>query len=157
MKKALYLPIQLLVILLLFSCTEQLTPEESLKAYVASFTNAVNKRKMSRMRKGVSDNYNDGSSRTKKEILQIISSYFLRNKSFSVSTRIDSIFLSNDNLSAKMIVYAAISNVDFSSNDFQILQAEIHRFDIEVESESEQWKLITATWQQASVDDFLDN
>ncbi len=155
--KFLYLTLLILILTLLCSCSEQLSPEEEVILYITKVEEEAESRDLSGIKKLISKSYNDKNKRTRKEILQIAASYFLRNKNINILTKIDSIQFSPTYDSASAIVYVAISRIDLPEDDIRLLQAEMHKFDINLEKSSKGWLLKSTEWRQTTAEEFLDN
>lgn len=139
----------------LVSCSSVPNPEEQIEEYISEVVKQAESRDLRGLKKLISKNYSDKNKRTQKEVIQIAASHFIRNKNINILTRFDSIIFSNNETTASLTVYAAISNLEIQEDDMELLQAEIHRFDIVLQKVSKRWLLSSAKWQRASIDDFL--
>ncbi len=144
-----------IIITILLSCSNQLSPDEEIHAFIATAEKEVESRDFRELKKLISPNYNDKSNRSKKDVLRILAGYFLRNKNINILTRIDSINISNVDKSATLTVFVALSNSVIPKDNLRLLQAEIHRLDFELQKISNSWLLYSATWHRASTDDFI--
>lgn len=139
----------------LASCSSSPSPEEQIEEFISEVVKESESRDLRGLKKLISENYSDKNKRTRKEILQIAASHFIRNKNINILNRFESLIFSDDETTASLTVYAAISNFAIQEDDMKLLQADIHRFDIDLQKVSKRWLLSSAKWQRASIDDFL--
>jgi len=142
-------------VLLISSCADEaLTPEDEIKAYIASGKEAAENRSHSDVADLISENYKDQKNLDKKKIAGLARAYFFRHKNIHLFTKIDSIDFKDDN-QAFVIVYVAMAGsaiVDI--NTLGSLRARIYRFDLLLEK-NEEWLLRQAKWNRAKLKDIL--
>lgn len=146
----------LLAILLfgLLSCGERPAPETIARGFVDACEEAVQQRRPSALRDLIATDYRDAEGRTGQEVLGIAAGYLLRNRSVHLITRIQSAERRDERIAATVLAALAGRPVD----DVALLpsvDADIYWFDVELVEEDGDWRVISAAWRPALVDDFL--
>lgn len=149
----------LILISLLFftACSDESTPEDIVKSFIASAEDSVENSNSRKLRNLISDNYLDKNNRAKDDVSSTVSGYIFRNKNVHVLKNITSVQpINNDSISATILVALAGTPIADVSN-LPTMNADIYWFDITINKEKNDWKLTSATWRQAMVDDFFKN
>jgi len=139
----------------LTSCTDEaLTPEDEIKAFIASGKEAAENRSHNDLGYLVSNDYQDQKNLNKKQITALARAYFFRHKNIHLFTKIDTINF-KDNNQAFVVVYVAMAGsaiVDL--NTLSSLRARTYRFELLLEK-NEEWLLRQAKWKSAKLNDIL--
>jgi len=143
-------------IFLLQSCSENQTPENLALDFIERAETAVQERNIRDLRTLISTDYQDPEGRSSRDILAIASAYIIRSKSIHVLLRLHSASQVEDGIQAKVLVALAARPIDDPAL-LPRLNADIYWFDIVLEKRDGDWKLLSAVWHQAMVDDFMTN
>ena len=143
------------ICLLLSGCGGGNSPEDQIRQFVAAGEQAAESRNIGEIKDLISEQYADERGRTRGEIVAVAMRYFLANKKIYILTRIKEVnFLSEKK--ALLQLYVAMSGQDVQGPDSLInVQADLHRFELELKREGRQWRVVRADWNSAIRDDFF--
>ena len=121
---------------------EQSGPEEQIRAWVdARHASAEDKDRRGVM-DGISSAYTDARGNSYDGIEDMLSYYFLRQNTISLLVSIDSIEVIADT-AAEVSLTVGMAGTDGSALGFS---ADAYRFELELESVDDDWRLISARW-----------
>ena len=143
-------------IFLLQSCSENLTPENLALDFIERAETAVQERDIRDLRTLISTDYQDPEGRSSRDILAVASAYIMRSKSIHVLFRLHSASQVEDGIQGKVLVALAARPID-DPTVLPRLNADIYWFDIVLKKRDGDWKLFSAVWHQAMVEDFMTN
>ena len=130
-------------------------PEKQVRSLLERGEAAAEQKEAGTLRQMISEKYSDSQGQDKKAIEGILRYYFLRHQTIHLFTRIREIaFPAPDHARADMMVAMAgqpIANV----GELERLQADLHRFEINLVREQGEWKVTQAEWRRAEIGDFL--
>jgi len=144
----LLLPVALAV--MLQACSGSDSPEEAVRALVASAADAAERRSAGDLLDLIHDDYRDQKGYGKKQTARLLRAYFFRHKNIHLLTRIEEIeWLGDEQAVVKLHVAMAgsvISDIDALAS----LRARIYRFDLNLVRQGE-WQVQHASWEPASL------
>ncbi|HEC12673.1 MAG TPA: hypothetical protein ENI80_05415 [Acidiferrobacteraceae bacterium] len=139
----------------LTSCSPEQPPEVQLRTLVDKGELAAERRELGPLRQLISEHYGDERGYDKKQIVGMVRFYLLGHQKIHLLTKISGIDIIDDKRS-QLTVFAAMSGKPISGAQNLIsIKAKLMRFDISFAKEGNDWKVITAVWRQAQIDDFL--
>jgi len=143
------------IIILSVSCSSEKTPEIIAADFISLCETAVSKRDARSLRNVISDDYSDNKGRTKKDIAAIASGYLLRNRKIYVFSILDQVFQTEQNNLSVTVLVALAGKPVTDRTILLSMNADMYWFDLVLGQERDGWKLFSATWRQALVEDFL--
>ena len=147
--------LSLILVFCCSSCSNEQSPENIVKSFAESVEEAAESGNGRKLRSLISENYHDEKQRTAHDISAIASSYLFRNRSIHILKKMTEIKpLPDHSISATIL--AAISATPVS--DIYALpgvNADIYWFDVIIVEDGGSWKLVSSSWRQALVSDFL--
>ncbi len=152
-------PLRILAILIpvfVLSCAQDAeTPEAQVRKLIKEAESAAENKHSGVLREFISERYRDSEGRDKRTIEGIIRYYFLRNQSIHLLTRTQAIRFPQPKR-AEATVFVAMAGQPISSmQELPRIRADLHRFDIVFVTEDGAWKVVSAEWRRAVVEDFL--
>ena len=146
-----------LLMALLAACGgPQDSPEQRVRAMVASGEAAAEARKLSRFEDIVAQDYNDPMGRTRRDVLRLAAGYFLRNHSIHLLVHIGEIQV-QDPQHARATVYVAMAGSALGGPEQLLaLQADLYRFDLRLKADEDgRFQVVSADWEPALPADFI--
>lgn len=145
----------LLALFLLSACGPGDSPEEQVRQYVAAAEAAAETRNVGDLQELIAEQYQDDQGRTRGDIMAVAARYLYVNKNIHVLTRIEEAsFPAPDQ--ARLAVYAALTGQNVSDLDALLnMQADLYRFDLELQQTEGEWQLVRADWRPARGEDFF--
>jgi hypothetical protein len=130
---------------LLAACTDEGSPEQQVRALIASMEQAAEARDVGELLDHVSDNYRDAQGQDRAEASRYARGYFVVNQSVHLLTRIESLeFPSPDEAQVKLQVGMAGRGAEAGGAG---LTADLYDFDIALVREDGEWKVSYADWR----------
>lgn len=138
--RILFLPV---VLLLLAACGESAgTPEDEIRAWVASAESAVEAEDRSGLLDMISVDYADGRGQDRTRIGELLRAYFFRNDEISLLVSIDDMELSGATAAQVLLTVGMAGS---SGNAFGF-SADAYNFELELHKPDEEWLLLGASW-----------
>ena len=146
----------LLASLIVLSCSSAPnSPETVVRDFVSHAVSAVEDRNRSDLFEMIYESYRDEEGRNKKDLVAFVYGYMMRNKSIYCFTLVDTVQLNEDDTISAIVIAAfaarPIANVSLLTE----INSDIYRFEITLTPDGKNWKLVSASWRQALVDDFF--
>ena len=136
-------------------CSSKSDPELQVRKMIDAVEEAVEQRSVMTSREFISREYKDSQGRKKEELDQLVAAYILRNKSIHLVTRVNDITFNEDSTLANVTLYVGMAGVPVDSIDqLLVTRADLHRFDLLLALEDDQWLLRKGSWHQAGPEDF---
>lgn len=144
-------------ILIIQSCKQQTTPDIIAQEFIDQLKTAVDDRTLRGISELISKDYHDTHNRNRRDIAGLASAYLIRSKSLHLFTDLVSAGPLSDS-SIKCRVLAAFAATPVANKSLlPDIQADFYWFDIELIEENGDWKVLSAVWQQAMLDDFFND
>lgn len=125
------------------SCSQPATPpEEALRAWVAAAELAAESRDRGALLDMISENYTDSRGNDFAAVDKLLRVYFFRQQTVLVVTRISDIQLHGEG-AASVTVIAGMAG---SRGSIASLDADAYQFELELQDEDGDWRLIGARW-----------
>jgi hypothetical protein len=146
----------LLGILFVAGCGEQSPPEVRVRAVIDAIEQAAETRSLDGVAEHVADDYSDTWHDSRRAALRSLLVYFQGHQNIHLLTRISDIRLSDDQSSALVTVYVGMAGRPVESAEALLtVNAELYRFDVELQRDGDSYRVMTARWRRASVEDFI--
>ncbi|MDX2465316.1 MAG: hypothetical protein QNK31_12490 [Porticoccus sp.] len=136
----------------LSGCGERLSPEDQVRKYLTTVVAAVEARDVLAVREVVSDNYKDDASRTRQNLLRLVTGYFLRHKNIYLFSQVEEISFPEVGQSRVKILVAMAGSPMTGSEALLDFKADLYEFDLTLQQEGDVWHLTKARWQWAAID-----
>ncbi|MCG6929214.1 MAG: hypothetical protein LJE64_01555 [Desulfofustis sp.] len=145
----------MIVALLNLACTSDKAPEVIGLEFVQRAESLIEEGSIRGLNDLVSSDYHDSDNRDRRDILGIASAYLIATGSLHLFTDLKSAqFAGGGRLQCTLLVaFAAVPVED--RNLLPGINADLYWFDIELIEEQRTWKVVSAAWEQAMLDDFF--
>jgi hypothetical protein len=148
------LPAALALAALLACSSEPETPEARVRAVLAAIESAAEARDVKAMKEHLSERYADSRGNDKQAVGGIAALHFMRNQSVYLLTRVAAVELPAPG-EARADVLVAMAGTPIDAPEALVgLRADLYRFDVTLRDEAGSWRVTSAVWTPASVDDF---
>ena len=142
-------------VLIVQSCKHQTPPEMIAQGFLDQVNTAVADRSIRAMNELVSPDYHDTNNRNHRDVVGLGSAYLIRSKSLHLFTDLVSAqSISDTSIQFRILAAFAATPVDNKSM-LPDINADFYWFNIELIKENGDWKVVSAAWQQAMLEDFL--
>jgi hypothetical protein len=133
------------VLVLLAGCSDDTSPEQQVRAVIASMEHAAEERDVGDLMKHVSAAYRDSQGQDRAEASRSARGYFIANQSIHLLTRIESVeFPSPDEARVRLQVGMAGRGGAQGAGG---LSADLYDFDVALVHEDGEWKVSFADWR----------
>ncbi|HEY7641034.1 MAG TPA: hypothetical protein VH814_15010 [Steroidobacteraceae bacterium] len=133
------------VLALLASCSDDRSPEQQVRAVIASMEHAVESRDVGDLMEHVSAVYRDSQGQDRAQASRYARGYFVANQSIHLLTRIESLeFPSPDEARVRLQVGMAGRDGEQGAAG---LSADLYDFDVALVHEDGEWKVSYADWR----------
>ncbi len=154
--RLLLVPALLAALLLPAACSEEQGPEAIARSFIAACEEAARERQVRDLRALIAEDYTDPAGRTARDVLAVAAGYLMRNRSVHIYTRLQTAAELDGRIEATVLAALAgrpISDVSVLPS----INADLYRFELELVEEKGDWRLASATWRTALVDDFFSD
>lgn len=134
----------ILLAALLAGCGAAGAPEEAVRAWLEAAEAAAEARDRDALVDMISERYVDWQGNDRRALDQRLRIYFLRNRNIVIASRVDELTVSGGT-AAKVVLTAGLVGTGESSPGFS---ADALRFELELEEDGGQWRLIGARWSE---------
>ena len=143
--------------LLLVACGKKSdSPEQQVRALFHEIEAAAEARDIAQLRAFVADEYTDDQGRDKRTIEGLLRFYLLRHQSVHVFTQVKTLDFPEPFRAQAVVLVATAGTPIGDVAELQSLQADLHRFEMEVVRQGRgDWKLTRVEWRRAELVDFL--
>ena len=139
---------------LALACSEAESPEQRVRAVLAALEESAQQRDAGAMKEHISDAYSDGNGNDKRTVTQLVAFHLLRNQSVHLLTRVQSLELPTP-AEAQAAVLVAMAGAPIEGPDALLaMRADLYRFDLSFREEDGDWRIRSAAWRPAAVEDF---
>jgi len=146
----------LVVAMLLPGCRgERTNPEAEVRALINSAVAAAERKNIGVLKSSISKKYADEQGRNKQAVEGLLRLHFLRHETVHLYAHIQSVTLPQPNR-AKATVLVAMAGVPIAAvQELPTLRADLHRFEIDFAREDKTWRVLSAAWRRAELDEFF--
>jgi hypothetical protein len=130
------------------------SPEARIKALIAEAEAAAEARDVSALKDLVSGAYRDRRGYDRQTVLRVAQGLFIRNQKIYLLTIIRNLETEGESASARILAAMAGRPIE-SVQSLVNIRAELMRFDVELAREDGHWRVRSADWRRAEVNDFL--
>lgn len=135
--------------MLLAACSEP-PIREQIRQQVKAFETAVESASLGDAMALVSEAYKDRYHMNRKALAASLFVQFKRHQNIHLFTRISHIDPDASGTRAQLVIYAGMAGRGESLLD---MTADVYRFDVQMQLENDEWRIVTAHWQAATADD----
>ena len=136
------------------SCTQQDKPEQIAHAFIEKTEKAFENRSLRQLKALISPAYHDSRGRSERDIAALGSTYIMRTRSIHVFFNLESARRSGDNIEASVLVALASRPIEDRSLLPQF-DGDIYIFEIVLAEDKAEWRLLSADWREAMLDDLM--
>ncbi len=116
---------------------------------------AAEQRSLDSVKELVSRQYQDEWHSNRRAVLRTLLFYFQGHQNVHLLTRISDIQINDEATSANLIVYVGMAGKRAEASQALLdLNADLFRFDIDLVTEDDEWRVKSARWQRARPEDF---
>jgi hypothetical protein len=144
----------LCLLALAFACSGAETPEQRVRAVLGALEEGAQQRDAGAMKEHISDAYSDENGNDKRTVTQLVAFHLLQNQSVHLLTRVQSLEIPAP-AQAQASVLVAMAGAPIDGPDALLaLRADLYRFDLSFREEDGDWRIRSAQWRPAAVEDF---
>ncbi len=145
-----------LLLCVLASCGGEMTPpEQQLRQLVGEAEAAAEARKLLPLSGMIGGEYRDEQGRLRQDLVRLIAGYLLTHRSIHLLSHVEAVEFSAPGR-ARLVVYLGISaNPIEPDQALSSLRLDLHRLELDLVAEDDEWLLVGAQWRRARGDDIL--
>jgi hypothetical protein len=130
------------------------TAHDRILATLAAAEQAAEAGDAAALKSGISDAYRDAAGRDKQAVGAIVGLHLLQQRSVHLLTRVVSVAVEPPGEArAEVLVAMAASPID-GPELLAGVRADLYRFDLSLREENGNWRVVSAAWRPAVLDDF---
>jgi hypothetical protein len=129
------------------ACGSRPTPEDEIRALIASAETAAEARDAGALRELVADDYRDAEGRSADDIRRYLHGYLIAHQSIHLMTRIDAIEIEGPEVARAQVTVGMLGRESASDWD---LAADVQRIDLRLAREDGEWRVTRARSQPES-------
>jgi hypothetical protein len=130
------------------------TPEDRVRAVLAALQAAAEARDVGAMKDELSASYKDAQGNDRRAVLGIATAHFLRNRSVYLLSRVGPVEIPSPGFARAEAFVALAGTPIHDAFALPEVRADLYRFDVRLAEESGTWRVISAAWQPATLEDF---
>lgn len=135
----------LLLLTSVVSCSvDEGDPEQQVRAWVSAMQEAAEEKDRKAIVANISPAYVDARGNSRDDIDHLLRLYFLRQNKVALLGRIDEVRIIGDTAAEVSVTVGMAA----TNNSALGLSADAYRFELELEHDGDDWKLISARWGQ---------
>jgi hypothetical protein len=131
-----------LIVAVLAGCGPSTGPEEAVRLWVDDAETAAENRDRGALLAMIAESYADARGNGKADIEQMLGIWFLRNRSIVLASKIDNVTIMGGT-AATVLLTAGMAG---TSDGLPGVSADAWRFELELASDGDDWRLIGARW-----------
>jgi hypothetical protein len=145
----------LLLLCLALGCRAgTVSPEERVRAVLAEIEAAAERANVRAMKDHVSESYGDNAGNDKRRLAQIVAFHLARNRTIHLLTRIPLVEFPAPG-EARALAFVAMAGSPIEGPEALLsLRADLYRFELWLRDEDGDWRVSSAAWRPAEVEDF---
>lgn len=144
-----------LFVLALVGCSRGSSPEAEIRTWVAQAQAAAEQRDIGALRNLIADDYVDKAGNDRKAIENLLRLQIVRKQSIHLFTRVRAIEFPGPNRATVSVAAAMAARPVARADELVGLNADLYRFDLNLERKGGEWRVQGAVWEPARLDDFL--
>jgi hypothetical protein len=133
---------------------QQATPEARVRAVLADLEVAAEARDVASMKERVSDDYRDARGQDRQAAAALLTMHFLQNRAVYLLTRVDEVVAPEGGTARASVLVAMAGAPIPSPAALPGLRADLYHFAFELREEGGAYRITSASWRPASLDDF---
>jgi hypothetical protein len=133
---------------LLGGCAPSPGPEEAVRLWLNEAEAAVEGKDRRALLEMISERYEDARGNNRSDIDNILRAYFLRTRNIVLASKVDELAVIGDS-AANVLLTAGMVGTEVGIVG---LKADAYLFELELENDGDQWKLIGARWAELGED-----
>jgi len=142
------------LIVLLACSSEPESPEDQVRAVLARIEAAASARDVGALKQELSVAYHDAQGNDRRAVLGLATAHFMRNKSVYILSRVRSVDLPEPGFAQAEELVALAGTPIRDALALPALHADLYRFDVRLREERGEWRVLSAAWQPATLEDF---
>ena len=147
----------LLLIVALSACSsEPDSPEAQIRALIEKAETAAEERDPAALDELLAEDYTDNEGHDRRSIKALIRVYLFRNQSIHLLTRIQEIQIPEPDRALVVMLVAMAGNPIAAAEELLPLRADMHRIELELRKEDDEWLVVWAHRKRAGPGDFLN-
>lgn len=130
------------------------SPEAQVRATLAAAESAAEARDAAALKEWISEAYHDDAGNDRRAVGALVGMHLLQQRSVHLLTRTVSLEIPRPGeATAQVLVAMAGSPID-GPELLAGVRADLYRFDLELRDEDGSWRVVSAAWRPAALDDF---
>jgi len=145
------------VLLLLAACSgEADDPEAGLRLWLAEAETAVEARSLTQSADLIAADFQAEQVRTRRDLMRLLLGYFHRHQQIHLLTKVTALSLDAAGEQGRMSVLVAMAGVPIAATSgLDRINADYYHLDLQLRREDDVWRLHSAAWRHATLDDLL--
>ena len=136
------------------ACSQPATPEARVRAVLSDLEVAAEARDVAAMKRHVSETYRDARGQDRQAAAGLLTLHFLQNRAVHLLTRVDEVVAPEGGPANASVLVAMAGSPIPSSAALPGLRADLYHFAFELREEDGAYRITSASWRPASLDDF---
>lgn len=144
------------VLLVLSGCAaSESDPERALRDLIERAETAAEQRDAAALKGLIDERYQDGRGWSRRQVAAVIHSVLLRRRQVNLFTVIREIEIIEPTQARALVLVAMAGRPVARREQLADLRAELWRFEVWFKVRDDEWRVVRADWQPASLDEFL--
>ena len=131
------------------------SPEGQIRERIAQARKTAERKELRALDGFVSDSYTDEQGRNKQTVVQLLTQYLIRQTSIHLITRVEEIRVVDPTSAQVELLVASARTAVGGLDELPRVQADLYRFELAVSREDGVWRITSAQWRAAGLDEFL--
>jgi len=130
-------------------------PETRVRETLSRATEAAASRDVPTLRGLISEGYEDGAGRRRRDIEDALRVWLLRHRNVHVFTLVSEVELASPGRAAADLIVALTGRPVSRPSELREVRADVYRIDLELRDEDGTWRVSRADWQRSTLDDLM--
>jgi len=141
---------------MLWSCSSgDVSPEAQIRAEIQRAERAVEEKNGRGLRQQISEQYRDARGHDKQAIEGVIRYQLLRHDAIHLLTRVKEIGFPEPGRARAVVMVAMAGQPVTDSQALSRIKADLHRFEIDFMYDGGEWRVVSADWRRAQLNEFF--
>lgn len=145
----LHLVLPLVLVALVAACTPEDSPENRVRAVIASGETAAESRDLSALMELVGEGFRDGEGGGREDLKRYLRGYFVAHQSIHLLTRVDAVELPYRDMAKVSLTVGTLGREAAGASAFDVA-ADVYDVELELELEDGEWRVTRASWRPAA-------